>query len=362
MKKAIINFSCFIKEQPFVRSMRIRRARKKMLDTSNLDSIIKLYRGDLDIDKLNRLKKDMIQTAKQYHFRFDEYLCYRFDERTQPERDEFVPNEERVIFCENVNKARNLALFENKAETAEIYKKYYKRDVCAVYGKKDYEKLSEFVSKHPRFIVKPINESCGDGVKIIDLYDSRDKFKELNSLINDYCHGILNGFIAEQLIVQSKDLGQFHPSSVNTIRITTLKMDDETIIIHPFLKLGRGGKVVDNGGQGGLLCLIEPTEGIITNVADEYGVTYTVHPDSKLPIVGFKMPHWNEAISLAKELAEITPDNRYTGWDFALTDGGWVMVEGNARGQFIGWQLTSQKGFKKEANSYLERLNIAPLK
>ena len=48
---------------------------------------------------------------------------------------------------------------------------------------------------------------------------------------------------------------------------------------------------------------------------------------------------------MAIELARQIPSNRYAGWDLALTKNGWLMIEGNARGQFVGWQIPMQKGF-----------------
>ena len=63
---------------------------------------------------------------------------------------------------------------------------------------------------------------------------------------------------------------------------------------------------------------------------------------------------------MAKELALIVKGNRYAGWDLALTEKGWVMIEGNARGQFV-WQIPSGKGFLKEANQILERLGVRKL-
>ena len=60
---------------------------------------------------------------------------------------------------------------------------------------------------------------------------------------------------------------------------------------------------------------------------------------------------------MAKELATVVKGNHYAGWDLALTENGWIMIEGNARGQFV-WQISSQKGFMKEANKILERLGL----
>ena len=46
---------------------------------------------------------------------------------------------------------------------------------------------------------------------------------------------------------------------------------------------------------------------------------------------------------------------RYIGWDLALTENGWVMVEGNRTAQF-GWQITTQTGFREEVNGYLKEM------
>ena len=72
-------------------------------------------------------------------------------------------------------------------------------------------------------------------------------------------------------------------------------------------------------------------------------------------LVGYKIPFWSEAKALVRELAQVVPENRYTGWDLALTDGGWVLVEANRRAQF-GFQMSLQKGFRKEIDGYLAKL------
>ena len=43
---------------------------------------------------------------------------------------------------------------------------------------------------------------------------------------------------------------------------------------------------------------------------------------------------------------------KYVGYDFALTENGWVLVEGNSLGQFVG-QIAEQKGVKKKFLEYL---------
>lgn len=61
-------------------------------------------------------------------------------------------------------------------------------------------------------------------------------------------------------------------------------------------------------------------------------------------------------MEMAIELARQIPSNRYAGWDLALTKNGWLMIEENARGQFVGWQIPMQKGFRKEWNELTKGL------
>ena len=61
------------------------------------------------------------------------------------------------------------------------------------------------------------------------------------------------------------------------------------------------------------------------------------------------------AVALAKELAGVIGTNHYVGWDLALTDKGWVMVEGNPRGQFI-MQIATRKGIKAELEQYIAQM------
>ena len=46
------------------------------------------------------------------------------------------------------------------------------------------------------------------------------------------------------------------------------------------------------------------------------------------------------------KLVQVLPDQRYVGWDLALSKDGWVLVEGNSGGQFVGPQISLKKGIR----------------
>ena len=53
------------------------------------------------------------------------------------------------------------------------------------------------------------------------------------------------------------------------------------------------------------------------------------HPYTNTPIIGYKIPMFNEAVAFAKELALVTPQIKYTAWDISVTNNGPVVIEGN---------------------------------
>lgn len=296
--------------------------------------------------------------AKKYRFTAEEYFCYHFKDKSEEERKSFISDLNRIDFCEKLNKAKNLAIFDDKFKSAEVFEKYYGRDLCGVKSMKDFDALKAFTEKHKKFMFKPLTGTCGRGIQILEDGWTKEKLK---NMISENCSGLNDGFIVEELIEQVAEMAQFHPSSLNTIRVATVKFDEGVEVIAAFFRTGRGGNIVDNAGAGGVFGTIDVKTGVVDAVGDEYGNSYDVHPDTKIKMVGFEIPRWQEAVEIAKELALIVEGNRYSGWDLALTEKGWVMIEGNARGQFL-WQMPRQKGFLKDANVILRRLGLPEMK
>ena len=165
------------------------------------------------------------------------------------------------------------------------------------------------------------------------------------------------GFVAEELIIQAKELSAVHASSVNTMRVITIRMDDRVEVLPCVWRVGRGGRCVDNGGSGGIFCILDDN-GVIFSTADEHGNSYDVHPDTKHPLVGFKVPRHEEARELAKELAMVVPSNRWCGWDLALTEEGWVLQEANSQGGIVAVQTPLRRGMRKEIDALMEELGL----
>lgn len=326
-------------------------------------NVLKVYQlcthgKESSVDKTRDTIRDMKRCLFQHGAAYDEYFYFGFNEnKDDTYRRSFITDSIRFKYFAKMNLYRNLKLFDNKQETYEAYGKYYQRDLLCLAPPPAEGALADFIDKHPVFIAKPMDLSCGNGIEMID----SKEYKDIKTLY-DYLYSTKH-YILEELIKQSAIMAQLHPHSVNTVRIATILIGTpghyHAEVFHPFLKVGQHGSLVDNGGAGGIIVKIDVESGVLgTDGYDEANKRYIYHPDTGITFKGFQLPEWENAIALVKELALITPSNRYTGWDLAHTDHGWVMVEGNARGQFVGQQMCDRVGKRAEMEDIIKKCGV----
>ncbi|MBN1365701.1 MAG: hypothetical protein JW976_12905 [Syntrophaceae bacterium] len=294
------------------------------------------------------MKKDMLFCLLKYGALYDEYFFYEFENKSSEYKKSFITEKKRYNYYNRLNRQRNKIYFDDKWKTYQLFHKYYKRDVVCIRNRDDLKIFCEFVSNHPFFILKPLSFSLGEGISVIDTQKEKNAENLFQRLL------MKAPFIIEELIVQDDRMSKFHPQSVNTVRVTTIltgrkNTEYEVHIFCPFFRMGQNGNIVDNAGAGGIIASIDPKTGKLTSIGkDEANNKYMSHPNTGVSIKGFQIPRWEEAVNLAKELALIIPTNRYIGWDLALTDHGWVMVEGNSSAQFNIYQFCDLKGRREE--------------
>ena len=288
------------------------------------------------------LVEDMIYSLHRFGCTFEEYFILGFEDLSTKARKSFITDKIRFYLYNKINLESNRMTFDDKYQTYLKFNKYYKRKSFKLNEMTCFEDFASFVSDLDKFIVKPYNGAMGRGVKI---YNKTD-FDNLMILFETVK---TNGeTVIEELIIQDDRMSVMHPSSVNTVRMPVIKKNNGDIVIfHPFFRMGQGSSIVDNAGAGGIFANVDAETGIVyTEGIDERGHHYIVHPDTKKQIVGFNIPSWNELVDLTKKVS-LETSNRYIGWDFALTQNGWVLVEGNPEGQFV-MQYVNSKGLLEE--------------
>lgn len=298
---------------------------------------------------LRRLRRDIWYSVIVYNCAPVEYFLFGFPQLNHRGRQSFFPTWEARALYRRITAANpERKVFEGKYNTYLKYRAFYKRDMLLVDEQTPDEAFFDFVRRHPRFVVKPYFEEGGKGVHFEDVAGTTPE-----ALLAKLRRSTV---VVEQPIVQSEQMARFHPLSVNTLRLATaVKKDGTAHLLFAFLKLGQGESIVDNGAAGGICCPIDPDTGMVVGPGmTETGKRFLVHPDSGLQINGLRVPQWEQALATALELARLSPTQTYVGWDLALTDDGWVLVEGNRGGTFLITQMLTHQGLRDVLRQYYE--------
>ena len=285
----------------------------------------------------NQLVVDIISSYFLYDATPAEYFLFDFPNCNHQRRKSFLTLKHKdEMMIRKVGMGYNWDILEDKEMFYEKFKEYFRRDVCIIKESKDLSQFKNILSKHSKCIAKPINGQCGKGVKVIE------KVLDIDTLFSDMLKQ--GKWIVEELLYSDLAISQLNPSSLNTVRIPSFINKSGFTIFKPVLRIGRK---VDNANSGGIIVTIDAKSGVVlTDGVDMKGRKYKQHPDSNILLKGFQIPQWNELVLLVERIhTTIMPNYPYIGWDFALTQNGWVLIEGNW-GQFLS-EFSDREGIKE---------------
>lgn len=306
-----------------------------------IEKTLKIFCGSLTEEQHDRYVYDMIYSLHRFGCMYDEYFLLGFEYLNVRGREQFVTDKNRWEYYYQMNGTEKDYLFKSKSLTYNLFRKYYRRDLLELNSADDFHAFCAFRGAHPSFIVKPATGSGGRGIYIEHKSDCTDR--EVFDTIMEKGPAVI-----EEIIVQAPEMEALHPGSLNTVRIPTIKTRTDTIIFHPRLRIGTGSSIVDNAASGGILAPIDSKTGVVSQRGiTKLGQYCIVHPDSNVVLPGFRIPKWEQLVAMVKELADVVDGVHYVGWDCALTENGWIMIEGNLHGQF-GEQYATKVGLKEE--------------
>jgi hypothetical protein len=159
--------------------------------------------------------------------------------------------------------------------------------------------------------------------------------------------------VLEERVYQHRVMALLHPSSVNTLRVITVRDGDRPrVFSRPLVRFGNGGSVVDNGAAGGILVFTDPATGQLVGPAlRKRGGALARHPDTNIAFDGHVIPFYARALELAEALHAQLPGLHSVGWDIAITEDGPVFIEGNH-----WWAAEMRQGREPDFKREFERL------
>lgn len=232
--------------------------------------------------------------------------------------------------------------FDVKSTFNEVFKNYIKRR-WFTNDDLTFEKYKENIKDLKKIIVKPLAATCGVGIKCFECNVNKKKDKEAYDFIMSIGKAII-----EEYIVQSKEMLEFCPTSVNTVRVTTIVKDGKCELVSSLFRIGNGD-VVDNFHANGVAANVDVKTGIVdTHAIDVNNNIHKRSPMTNKKIKGFHIPHWAQIVELCNQIAFVVEESKLIGWDFAVTENGIDLIEGNTGAYFVVQlaKSTQNKGLK----------------
>lgn len=268
---------------------------------------------------------DMLRCALKYNAGYMDYKIAQMYRLNDEQRKTQITRGLSNTIVRRMNDKAYWYLFDDKATFNELFKEEVGRGWMKISADTDPASFVSFLQTYPDIIAKPLEGSSGVGIV---RYTAEHWLGREAAFLQELLDSHIG--IIEERVIQHPRMMAMCPTSVNTIRIATLLGDKKQGIVYAFLRIGNGN-VMDNVDQGGMAARVDLATGkLLTVGADKQGNTYTEHPITHTPIIGFEVPFFEEAKAMCLKAAQKVPQMRFVAWDVAVTEKGPVFIEGNS--------------------------------
>ena len=226
----------------------------------------------------------------------------------------------------------------------------------------DIDSGAKFFRKQARYPLfgKPNNSSRSVGVFRAEGFDQQADavrlrgigdvaVEELVSEINT--HFGLNGFLTQTCLTQHPELTRIAGEAIGCVRVVTLRVNNIVQPLYGVWKVPSTSSVADNFWRNdNVVAAIDSKTGHVVRAQISSGIMgaeVEKHPDTDEKLIDMSMPHWSDALALAKSAASLFKRVNVIGWDIAITTDGPVIVEGNTNPDHGLYQLANGHGIKQ---------------
>lgn len=300
----------------------------------------------------NSFKKDI----KKYWNKYDENIYFEWHKAyvatNSIEDIRYIPEN---IFYRKIDPALNKIEFRDTYGDKNIYDKIFPdvlkpktiiRNMNGKFYDAEYKLLSfeKAIGMALRYIkdnmviIKPtLDTGAGKNISVINLMN-KDKKSIYDYLLNEI-KKYDKDFIIQEYIKQHEVLNKIHKNSLNTLRIITLRLNNNIYFLSGIVRMGNNGSVVDNASVGGLTCGFN-SSGELNSFATNHNQfkKFTKHPYSNFVFKNSELPNIKEAIEVAKISHEKLAYFDIASWDIAINESSEpVLIEVNLKSQDINF-------------------------
>jgi len=265
---------------------------------------------------------DMAWCSVVYQAGYLDYQEFEFWSLTARERRTWITSGNANSIVVKYNQRAFREWFWDKPQFNTRFREYLGREWIDVRESTAAE-LESFVRRNGTVMAKRIDGMSGAGIEkhlASDITDF-DAFRQ-RLLAQDQ-------YLVETFLTQHPMMASLSPTSVNSLRMITFFDGADVHVMEAVLRMGNGADV-DNYGRGGMYTVIDEKTGVAHYGAfDKYANTFTAHPISGTPIVGFQVPLYDEVLATLDAVSRVVPQIPYVGWDVAIGEHGPVIIEGN---------------------------------
>ncbi len=268
---------------------------------------------------------DMLRCAVRFNAGYMDYKIAEMYRLNDAQKRTVITRGISNAIVRKMNDKQYWHFFDDKTEFNTTFSQHIGRRWIRLDEGTDPAAFRDFLSPLDRCIYKPLEGSSGQG---IEKYQRADWEKDPDAF---RARLLASGSaVVEEMVVQHPDMAALCPTSVNTVRIATMLGDKKEGIVYAFIRIGNG-KVMDNVDCGGMAARVDLDSGVLKTVAaDKAGNVFEKHPMTGTPIVGFRIPFWEEARAMCLEAMHTVSQVRFVAWDVAVTEKGPLFIEGNS--------------------------------
>ncbi|HSI76543.1 MAG TPA: sugar-transfer associated ATP-grasp domain-containing protein [Lunatimonas sp.] len=315
----------------------------KNLNLDLLKTFMEKVKQDTGRNKISQWM-DILSSSLRYNISLLEYYQFGFYHQKSAAKKQWAGTGFMYEYQLEMNPPQQRGILDDKRKFHQGYSEFYVHSMATLEAiKKNHSLLDPFLNHiSGKFVLKKSTGKCGAEVEVLP----HRSFTQTALL--DYMEQ--NGFdMIEEFITQHPKIQELAPNAVNTIRIfTQLNAKDQVEILGCRMRISVNSSV-DNMAAGNMAAPVDEATGIVIGPGVYSDITKDPevdHPLTKVSIIGFKIPFWQEILEMVKKAALKHPQNRSIGWDIVVTENGPGLIEGNHDWCKLVWQLPVNQGLK----------------